>query len=210
MATIFVRGDSRRAYSDLVELAEVVDRDHLDRRAGLLGDQLPRHDVRVMLEPRQHDLVAGLQHRSAVALRDQVDAVGRALGQDDRVRVGGIEERRRLLARAFVEPGRALAQQMRRAMDVRVRVAVVVVGRLDHRQRLLARVRAIQIDERLAVHQLRQDRKVGADLRDVEASRPSAFGSRPWLLGVIRSPQRQRRERREEVRPRSARAAPGS
>ena len=56
----------------------------------------------------------GTERRPTVALRHEVDAVGRALGQHDRPRVGRIEERRRLGARAFVQRRRPLAQQMRR------------------------------------------------------------------------------------------------
>ena len=69
-----------------IEFAGVVDRHDAQRRAGLLAHQLPRDDVRVMLQPREDDLVARPQHVPAVTLRDEVDAVGRALGQDDRLR----------------------------------------------------------------------------------------------------------------------------
>ena len=112
-----------------------------------------------------------------MALCDEVDAVGGALGEDNRVWVGGVEEGRGFLARALVERRGTLAQQVRGAMDVGIRVTVIVVGRLDHRQWFLAGVRAVQVDQRLAVHELRQNRKVGADLRDVEFSGYGAAGA---------------------------------
>ena len=41
-----------------VELAGIIDRCRDEPRAGLRADQLPRHDVRVMLHPGDQDLVA--------------------------------------------------------------------------------------------------------------------------------------------------------
>ena len=66
-----------------VHFAGLRDRNHLELRAGLLADELPRHDVGVVLQRRNQDLVAGLQPRSRVALRDQVDRFGRAADEDD-------------------------------------------------------------------------------------------------------------------------------
>ena len=101
--------------------------------AGLLAQHLPRHDVRVMLEPRQQHLVARLQRRPPVALRHEVDAVGRALGQDDRRARRRVDERAPPWRARPRTARRALAQQMRGAMDVGVGVAVVVVHRREHR-----------------------------------------------------------------------------
>ena len=105
---------------------------------------------------------------------------------------GRVDEARGLRARALVERGRPLAQQMRRAMDVGVGVAIVVVHRLEHRRRLLAGVRAVEIDERLAVHALGQDRKVRPDLLHVEARpAPSAAAVvRSWLVRGRPDPDR--------------------
>jgi hypothetical protein len=71
----------------------------LDDRAGLLGDQLPRHDVGVVLERRQQDLVAALQAWRALGLRDEVDGLGGAAREDDFARRGGIHEAAHALAR---------------------------------------------------------------------------------------------------------------
>ena len=43
------------------ELAGVGDRNHAESRAGLLAQDLPRHDVRVVLHGRDEDLVPGPQ-----------------------------------------------------------------------------------------------------------------------------------------------------
>ena len=52
--------------------------DALRGLALLLGQHLPGHDVGVMLERRQHDFVAGTDELAAVAVHDEIDAVGGA------------------------------------------------------------------------------------------------------------------------------------
>ena len=61
-------------------------------RAGAFGQQLPRHDVAVMLHFREQDFVAGFDVLAAPGLRDQVDAFGRAARENDFVRRCGIDE----------------------------------------------------------------------------------------------------------------------
>src|SRR2546425_1285663 len=60
-------------------------------RARLLRDQLPRHDVRMVLEGGNQDLVPGLQMRSSVAGRDEVDGVGGSADKDDLTFARGID-----------------------------------------------------------------------------------------------------------------------
>ena len=50
------------------QLTGVVDRHDADRRALLLGQHLPRHDVRMVLERGQDDFVAGADELAAVAV----------------------------------------------------------------------------------------------------------------------------------------------
>jgi hypothetical protein len=132
----------------------------------------------VVLEPGKDDFVAGSQHRTAVTLRHEIDAVGRALRQNDRLRIRRVDERRRLAARTFIQRRRTLAQKMRGTMDVRVRVAVVLVHRVENNLRLLARVGAVEIDERLAVHTLQENREVAPHLLHVEPGAGVGRGGR--------------------------------
>ena len=53
-------------------------------------------------------------------------------------------------------------------MHVGVFVRVVACDPVDHRLRLLRRGRVVEIDERLAMHRMMQDREVLADGLDVE------------------------------------------
>ena len=109
-----------------------------------------------------------LNVRAAERLRDEVDALGRAAGEDDLARRGGVEERPHLLAGGLVGLGRKLAQHVDAAMDVGVAADVVVHQRVEHGLRLLRRGGVVEIDQRLAVHLLVQDREIRAEARDVE------------------------------------------
>ena len=69
-------------------------------RAGALGEQLPRDDVAVVLHLGEQDLIAGLEVLACPRLRDQIDAFGRAAGENDFVCAARIEEFRRARPRA--------------------------------------------------------------------------------------------------------------
>jgi hypothetical protein len=121
-----------------------------------------------MLQRRNQDLVARLEPRPDVTLRDQVDRLGRAADVDDLLGRTCVDEAADRLACSLVRVGGALAQRVHAAVDVGVVVLVVVVDGLDHCARTLARRGVVEIDERLAVDLLIQDREVAPDARDVE------------------------------------------
>jgi hypothetical protein len=56
--------------------------DPFQHRALALAQEVPRHDVGVMLHDREHDLVTGLD-AGADPRCDDVDRLGAALGEDD-------------------------------------------------------------------------------------------------------------------------------
>ena len=110
---------------DLVErvelqLAEVVDRDVRELGAGLLGDELPRDEVRVVLELGDHDDVAGAEVLEAPRVRDEVQRLGRAAREDHLAVRRRVDVGAHLLARALVAGGRALGERVDAAMHVRV------------------------------------------------------------------------------------------
>ena len=150
-----------------VERAIGVDLRDLDRRAGALGHELPRHDVGVVLHARHQDGVAGLQARQRPRVRHQVDRERGAAAQHQFVRPH-VEEARQPLACAFVRVRRFGAQRVHGTADVGVVLPVEVIDRLDHRCRLLARVGAVQIDQRLAIHLPCEQREVLAHARPVD------------------------------------------
>ena len=68
------------------------------------GELLPRHEVAVVLEYREHDLVAGLQE-AAEGISQQVDRRGRAVGEHDFLVGVGVEEARNTRPRLMIGIG---------------------------------------------------------------------------------------------------------
>ncbi len=66
--------------------------------------------------------------------------------------------------------GGLLGKMMHGAMDIGVGSFVIPGDGVDHRARLLRGGGVIEIDERLAVNLLLEDRKIGADALDVESA----------------------------------------
>ena len=150
------------------ELAVVVDRQHPEVGARALGDVLPGHEVRVVLElGHEHD-VARAEVVETPGVGDEVDRLGRAAGEDHLAGRRGVHERASLLACALVARGRALRQRVDAAVHVRVRGLVELADRVEHLPRLLRAGRGIEVRERLPVDLLLEDRKVGAELLRIE------------------------------------------
>ena len=76
------------------EISLVVDRRPLDHRALALAQEMPRHDVGVVLHDREDDLVARLDALAPERIGDEVDRLGGVSGKDDLFLAPGIEERR--------------------------------------------------------------------------------------------------------------------
>ncbi len=152
----------RRAQRIQIECAVRRDLGHADGGAGTLRDQLPRHNVGVVLHARDQDHVTGLQPRQRPRVGHQVDGEGGAAAQHQ-VAGAHVEEACQRVACAFVGVGGFASQCMHRAADVGVVAAVELVHRADHLHRLLAGVGIVEIDQRLAMHFTHQQREVEAD-----------------------------------------------
>ena len=121
------------------------ERADVDDEAGALADQLPRHDVAVMLERREQDAVAGLEVGQPPALRDEIDRLGRAAHEDDLALGRGANEARHPPPRRFVgerHVGRALVHP---AVHGGVGLAVGGGDRVEHGARLLRRRGGVEI-----------------------------------------------------------------
>src|SRR5690606_32375898 len=131
------------------------------------AQEMPGHDVGVMLEHAEHDLVARLHPRRRPAVGDEVDALGGAGGEDDLLGVGCAEEAGDDAAHRLVFLGGDVREIVQAAVDIGVFVLVGPRHRLDHHARLLRRGAVVEVDERLAVHLAREDREIGADFGNV-------------------------------------------
>ena len=149
------------------EIALVVDRRPFEHRALALAQEVPGHDVGMVLHDREHDLVAGLDALAPERVGDQVDGLGGVAGEDDLFRARRVEEGADFLARALVGFGRGVGEVMQAAVHIGVFGGVGMLEAVEHRLRLLRRGGVVEIDERLAVNRHGEDRKILADAADV-------------------------------------------
>jgi hypothetical protein len=147
-----------------IEIAIAVDVYPLQNGTLPFTQEVPRHDVRVMLHDGQHDLVARLEPRHRPRIGDHVDALGRARIHHDAALVRGVQELRNRAAHGFVFLGREVRQVMQPAMDVGIFLRIGAGHGIDDHLRLLRRCPVVEIDKRLAVYLPRQDRKIGTNL----------------------------------------------
>ena len=84
----------RAAAVEVVEVEAAVggERDPAQLDAPLGGEDVPRHDVGVVLHVGEHDDVAGAEVGPAPRLGDEVERLGGVLGEDDLVGVAGVDE----------------------------------------------------------------------------------------------------------------------
>ena len=186
--------------------------------ARALGDVLPRHEVRVVLELGDDHDVAGAEVVEAPGVRDEVDRLGRAPGEDHLALGRRVEQPGDGATRPLEALGRALGEPVDAAMDVRVLVLVERAHPVEDLTRLLRRRRRVEVRDRLAVDELVEDREVGAQTMRVEGrgggrghaaivaalleptTRPPSPGARDRSSGQARRPRAAARRRRRSSR----------
>ena len=190
------------------ELALVGHRRDAQHHAQFVAQELPGDDVGMMLHLRQDDLVARLQELPAPRGGDKVDRFGRVAGKDDLAGLARIQEGADLLARGFHAVGADLAEIVDAAMHVGIFVLVDLALGVDHLARFLRRGRAVQEDQRLAMHRARQDREIPPGCVDVENRFHQCFSGR---VHAAFSPSLSwRASTQPSIRARKASARPGS
>ena len=150
-----------------IERAVIKHRDVLQRGSRALREELPGHQIAVMLHAGDEDHVALTQVLDATGVRDEVDALRAATGEDDLVLGIRADETGRLFPRRLKRIRGAGAQLMQGTMDVGVVPFVIMRQRADDGPRLLAAGRAVEIDERVTIHLLVENRKIRADAMPV-------------------------------------------
>ena len=103
-----------------------------------------------MLRHGDDNFIALVQEIHAVAVGDQVQALGRVLGKDDLI-VLGVEELRYGMARTLVGIGGTHRQLVNAAVGVCVLFIIVVDHRVQNLRGVLGGGGAVQIDKALAV-----------------------------------------------------------
>ena len=158
-ATSFGFSRSSTSRTSRRRIAVVGDRDELEVAVLLLDQDLPRDEVCVVLHLGEDDLVAAADVLAAPRIRDEVDRLGRVAGEDDLVAVRRVDEPPDAGAGLLVLGRRLLADRVDAAMDVGVVLAVVVGQRIDDDRRLLAGRRGVEVDQRVPVDLLLEDRE---------------------------------------------------
>ena len=167
-----------------VEPAVVGEAEPLQLRAGALREQLPRHDVGVVLHLRDDDLGLAVHAVGLVGPAEhvghEVERLGGVLGEDHLVAARRVDERGDLVAGALVQRRGLLGEHVHAAVDVGVVLLVVLAERVEHLARLLRGRRVVQVHELLAVvDQAVQDREVLADRLGVEEARQLCHADAP-------------------------------
>ena len=152
------------------ERAVIVALDPLDHRALAFAMEMPGHDIGMMLHDRQDDLVVLAYMVEPEGRGDEIDRLRRGTREHDLVCRRRIEETPHAFARAFESFRRGIGEIMQPAMHVGIFVFVGVAHTIEHLTRLLRRGCIVEIDERLAVRLLVQDREILAKPRDVEGN----------------------------------------
>ena len=168
------------------QLAPLVDLEVAQRRAALAAEDLPGHQIGVMLHLGDQHGIARAHVRAPPRVGDEVDRLGRVLGEDRALRVGA-HERGDGLARAVVGGVRLLGEGIHAAVHVRVVLAQVRRERLDHDRGLLRGRGTVEVHQLVTVKTPREDREVAAHLERGSASvRWGSAGARRRSAGVCR------------------------
>ena len=145
-----------------IELPVVLHRRDLEHDPLAVAQQLPGHDVGVVLHLGNDDLVARRKMGLGPGAGDQVDRLGHIPGEDDILRRRRVQQAGNLLAHAFIGLGRRTAQIMGAAMDVGVFAGIAVLHRIENGLRLLRARAVVEEAQRPVVDRARQDRKIPA------------------------------------------------
>ncbi len=170
-----VEGDQLgpRPEQDLVarldEPALVVDGHELQVGVALLGQDLPGHQVGVVLELGQDDRVARRDVPPAPGVGHQVDGLGRVAHEDDLVPIG-VQEARRRRPRRLVGGGGLLAGRVDAAMDVGRVPGEVALDGVDDDARLEACRRRVEVGQPPTVEVTLELREVGPDGDGIEGA----------------------------------------
>src|SRR6185312_14979142 len=138
------------------------------READAIAQDLPGHDVGVMLQLSDEHLVAGFEESAAPAIDDEIDRLGRAAHEDDFAGIARVEEAPHGFARILIELARLGAQPINAAMYIGIIGAIELAHPIDHRGRLLRARCAVEEDEAGIVG---KDRKVALDAARIERGR---------------------------------------
>ena len=125
-----------------------------------LAQQMPGHDIGVMLGNRDQHFIACFQICIAIAMGDQIKAHGRAGSKDHLFFICGMDEFCHLAPYRLIGIGRGFREIMQTAMNIGIGLAIGRMQRIQHHLRLLGRGSGIQINQLFAMNFCFQNRKL--------------------------------------------------
>lgn len=137
--------------------------DPFQHHALTFTQEVPRHDIGVMLHHAEDDLIARLHPRHGPAIGHHIDAFGGAGIEDNLILIGGIQELGDDAPDAFVLFSCKIRKVVQATVNVGIFFGIGTRDRINHHLGLLRRCAVVQIDQRFAVHLTRQDGKIAAD-----------------------------------------------
>ena len=144
----------------ITEVAVLVQVDVLQHSALSLRNLLPRHEVGVVFEYRQDNLITDVDVVEAVTIGDEVEGLSGILREDDLSILVRVDEFSNLCPRALVDVRCLDTKLIGTPVRVGIAAAVVAADSSDDRIGLLRGGAVVEVNYRLAVHSLIQYRKV--------------------------------------------------
>lgn len=153
------------------ELSAIVDIDPLHLDPDFFFELQPRDDIAVVLKDGKENHVVLVEIVPPPRFRDEVDRLRATLGEDDLLRVGGVDECPDNLTRSFICDGRTLGEHVHAPVHVRILFRIELLHPIQDGLGFLRSRCGIEVDQRMALNLLIQERKLPADGVEVEYGR---------------------------------------
>ena len=135
---------------------------------------LPGDEIAVMLHDADQDLIAFLKE-SAVAVRDQIQALRGVSRKDDLLRTGRADEFSHSLPRILINRRRSLGEVIEPAQRIGIVALIKMADCFDHTGRLLGRRCVVQINQRGVIS---ENREILPDIHFCHSHSPSGIPDR--------------------------------
>lgn len=144
-----------------IEIARLVEFQETQFGPAPLRRHLPGHQVAVVLQLGDDDLIALSDMALRPAPGDEIDRLGGVAGEDDLLTAAGADERGHTAARRLVSRRRPLSKAVSPAVGIGIIAPVKLIDRLEDLTGPVRRGRTVQINQ-IAVFRLREERKISA------------------------------------------------
>src|SRR5262249_9170496 len=140
-------------------------------RSCSFSQQLPRHEIAVVLHYGEENHVSFADKFSTPSLRDKIYTFGGPAREDDLVSTSRADVFRHTTPRVFVSFRCARTKSVQSTVDICVVVFVKIAKRFNNRARLLRTRSAVEVDQRMPVRLLAQDWEILAKSAPVHLAR---------------------------------------